>query len=144
MQLRIIPLHVVEEKVYTQLFPPDGDYVTWIRANNPDCPEFEVCNVRLRLFHSEEDEFPHRTLGIPERYESLIRDHLRDQEGFGDYFSVYLEIDIELLLLYTLKSISIVRGPKGKRAAIHFTTTLDGNTLIKDWIEAGMPEPWCK
>ncbi|MDE0084867.1 MAG: hypothetical protein OXU23_04080 [Candidatus Poribacteria bacterium] len=35
MELRIIPINVVEEKVHAQLFPPDGDYVTWIRANNP-------------------------------------------------------------------------------------------------------------
>ena len=143
MQLRIIPLNVVIEKVYTQLFPPDGDYVTWIRANNPDFPEFEACDVKLHLFHSQEDEFPHRSLTVPETYELLIREHLRSNEGFGDYNTVYLEADIDLLLLYTLKTVSIVRSPKGKRnPSIHFRTQLDKNTLIKDWIDAGMPEPW--
>ena len=73
MQLRIIPLNAVPEKVFRQLFPPDGDYVTWISANNPDYPEFEACNVKLHLFHSEEDEWPSRSLIPSKTDESLIR-----------------------------------------------------------------------
>ena len=143
MQLRIIAINVVEEKVYAQLFPPDGDYVTWIRANNPDYPEFEACNVKLHLFHLEKDEFPHRAFIFPKAYESLIREHLIGKDGFGDYSTVYLEVDMELLLRYALKKVSIVREPKGQgNPTIHFNTKLDDDTLIKDWIEAGMPEPW--
>ena len=143
MQLRIVPLNVVEEEVHAQLFPPDGDYVTWIRANNPDCPEFETSNVKLHLFHLEEDEFPYRAFIFPKTYESLIREHLRDNDGFGDYSTIYLEVDMELLFQYTLKEVSIVRPPKGQQnPSIHFRTKLDDKTFIKDWIEAGMPEPW--
>ena len=143
MQLRIIPLNAVPEKVFRQLFPPDGDYVTWIYANNPDYPEFEACNVKLHLFYSEEDEYPYRSFIVRERYESIIRDHIRSKDGFGDYDTVYLEVDMELLLLYTRKSVSVVREPKGQgNPTIHFRAKLDSDTLIKDWIEAGMPEPW--
>ncbi len=143
MQLRIIPLNAVSEKVFRQLFPPDGDYVTWIHTNNPDYPEFEACNVFFHLFHSEEDEYPYRSFIVPKRYESIIRDHVRSKDGFGNYDTVYLEVDMELLLLYTLKSVSIVRVPKGQgNPTIHFRTKLDSDTLIKDWIKAGMPEPW--
>ena len=85
MQLRIIPINVVEEKVHRQLFPPDGDYVTWIQANNPECPKFEACNVKLHLFHLEEDEFPERSLIPSETDESIIRDHLRNKDGFRVY-----------------------------------------------------------
>ena len=143
MQLRIIPLNVVKEEVHAQLFPPDGDYVTWIRANNPDYPEFEASNVKLHLFHLEEDEFPHRAFIFPKTYELLIREHLRDNDGFGDYSTIYLEVDMELLLLYTQKKVSIVREPKGlEKPTIHFSTKLDDDAFIKDWIKAGMPEPW--
>ena len=103
MQLRIISFNVVEVKVNRQLFPPDGDYVTWIRANNPDYPEFYAYNVKFHLFHSEEDEWLYRSLSPSETDESLIREHLRGKDGFGDYSTVYLEVDMELLLLYTLK-----------------------------------------
>ena len=143
MQLRIIPLNVVEEEVHAQLFPPDGDYVTWIRANNPDYPEFEASNVQLHLFHSQEDEFPHRSLIVPETYELLIREHIGNTDGFGDYDTVYLEVEIDLLLQYTLKSVAIVRPPKGQgNPSIHFETELDEDALIDGWINAGMPEPW--
>ena len=143
MQLKIIPLNVVEENVYTQLFPPDGDYVTWIRANNPDYPEFEASNVKVHLYHLKEDEWPHLFLTVPKTYESLIREHLRSKDGFGDYNTVYLEVDIELLHLYILKKTSIVRGPRSQgQSTIHIQTKLDDDTLIKDWVEVGMPEPW--
>ena len=143
MQLRIIPLNVVKEKVYTQLFPPDGDYVTWIRANNPDYPEFEACNVKLHLFHSDENEFLSRSVIISEMHESIIREHFRGKDGFGDYSIVYLEVNMELLLLYAVKEVSIVREPRGQsNPAIHFSTELDEDPFIKDWIDAGMPEPW--
>ena len=143
MQLRIVPLNVVEEEVHAQLFPPDGDYVTWICANNPDYPEFEASNVKLHLFHLEEDEFRYRGLIFPKTYEPLIREHLRGKDGFGDYSTMYLEVDMEVLLRYTLKRTSIVREPKGeKKPTIHFRAELDGDTLIEGWIEAGMPEPW--
>ena len=145
MQLRVIPINVTEEKVYTQLFPPNGDYVAWIRANNPDCPEFEESNVALHLFHSDEKEWPSRSLITSKTDESLIRDHLRNKDGFGDYSTVYIEVDIELLLLYAVKEVSIVRPSRGQgNPTIHFSTELDDDPFIKDWIEAGMPEPWCK
>ena len=144
MQLRIIPLNVVEEKVHAQLFPEDGNYVTWIRANNPDYPEFEAGDVKLHLFYLEEDEWPERSLIVPKSYESQIREKLRNNDGFGDYNSVYVEIDIGLLLPYTEKRVSIVRQPRGQgHPTIHLAAELDGDTLIKGWIEAGMPEPWC-
>lgn len=144
MQLRIIPLNVVQEQVFRQLFPPDGDYVTWISDNNPDYPKFEAYNVAFHLFHSDvTDEYPARSLIVPERYKSIIREHLRGTDGFSDYSTVYLEVDMELLLLYTEKKVTIVRGPKSQgNPTIHFRTKLDGDRLIKDWIEAGMPEPW--
>ena len=142
MQLSIIPLNVVEEKVHRQLFPPDGDYVTWIRANNPDYPEFEASNVELYFFHLEEDVLS-KMLTIPETYYLLIREHLKHNDGFGDYDTVFLEVDMELLLQYTTKEVSIVRLQKGRRnPRILLHTWLDNDTLIKDWIEAGMPEPW--
>ena len=69
----------------------------------------------------------------------------RGKDGFGDYSTVYLEVDIELLLLYTLKNVAIVRAPRGQEnPSIHFSTELDGDALIEGWIEAGMPDPWCK
>ena len=143
MQFRIIPLNVVEIKVNRQLFPPDGNYVTWIRDNNPDCPEFDASCVRLHLFHSEKDEFPCRTLILSTTDESLIREHLRSKDGFDNYSTVYLEVDFELLLRYTLKKITIVRGPKSAgKLRIHISTELDEDSLIKDWIKAGMPDPW--
>ena len=143
MDLRIIPINVTEEKVVCTLFPPDGDHVTWIRANNPDYPEFEASDVIFHLFHSREDEWPHRSLTVPETYESLIREKLRNTDGFGDYSTVYLEVDIELLLLYALKKVSIVREPKGQgKPTIHFRTRLDNDAFIEGWIKAGMPEPW--
>lgn len=143
MQLRIIPLNVVEIKVNRQLFPPDGDYVTWIRDNNPDCPEFDASCVRLRLFHSEKDEWLYRSLSPSEKDELLIREHLRSKDGFGDYSTVYLEVDMELLLLYAVKEVSIVREPRGQsNPTIHFSIVLDEDPFIKDWIKAGMPEPW--
>lgn len=143
MELRIIPLNVVEEKVYTQLFPPDGDHVTWIRANNPDYPEFDESRVKLHLFHLRKDEYPHRSLTIPKTYASLIREHIRSKDGFGDYDTVYVEIDMELLLLYIIKKVIIVRGSKGQgKPTIHVWARLDGTPLIEDWIKAGMPEPW--
>lgn len=145
MDLRIIPLNVVEEEVHAQLFPPDGDYVTWIRANKPDFPEFDASRVRLHLYHLEEDEWPHRSLVVPKTYESLLREYLKGQDGFGDYSTIYLEVDFELLLLYTVKEVSIVRGPKSLgKPSIHLWTKLDDAPLIKDWIETGMPEPWGK
>ena len=143
MLLRIIPINVTAEKVHKQLFPPDGDHVTWIRANNPDYPEFEACNVKLHLFHLEEDEWLYRSLTVNEPYKSPIREHLIGQNGFGDYDTVYIEVDMELLLLYTLKTVSIVRLPKGHgNPTIHLWVKLGDDTLIKDWIGAGMPEPW--
>ena len=103
MQLRIIPLNVMREQVFRQLFPPNGDYVTWINDNNPDLPKFRAHNVVFHLFHSDEtDEYPARSLIIPETYESIIRGHLRGKDGFADYSTVYLEVDMELLL-YTQK-----------------------------------------
>ncbi|MCY4570165.1 MAG: hypothetical protein OXD49_17905 [Candidatus Poribacteria bacterium] len=126
-----------------QLFPPDGDYVTWIRDNNSDCPEFDASCVKLHLFHREKDDFPYRSLIPSKTDESLIREHLRSKDGFDNYSTVYLEVDFELLLRYTLKKVDIVRGPKGQgNPTIHFRTDLDSYPLIKDWIEAGMPEPW--
>ena len=142
MQLRIIPLNVVEEEVHAQLFPPDGDYVPWIRANNPDYPEFDVGNVELYLFHLEEDVIS-KMLTVPKTYDPLIREHLRRSDGFGDYDTVFLEVDMELLLQYTTKEVSIVRLPKGQgnlRILLHIW--LDDDLLIEDWIEASMPEPW--
>ena len=143
MDLRIILLNVVEEKVYRQLFPPDGDCVTWIRANNPNYPEFDESRVKLHLFHLRKDEYPHRSLSPSEKDESLIREHLRSKDGFGDYSTVYLEVDMELLLPYTLKKVSIVREPRSQgKPTIHFWTRLDGDAFIENWIKAGMPEPW--
>lgn len=145
MDLIIIPLNVVEIKVNKQLFPPDGDYVTWIRDNNPDCPEFDASHVELHLYHLEEDGWPHRSVIVREPYKSLLRAHLRSNDGFDNYSTVFLEVDFELLLLYTLKEVSIVRGPKSQgKLRIHLWTKLDDDPLIKDWIEAGMPEPWVK
>lgn len=142
MHLRIIPLNVIEEEVHAQLFPPDGDYVTWIRANNPDYPEFDVRNVELYLFHLEEDVIS-KMLTIPKTCDPLIREHLRRSDGFGYYDTVFLEIDMELLCQYTTKRVSIVRLPKGQgNLRILLRTWLDGDTLIEDWIKAGMPEPW--
>ena len=143
MQLRIIPLNVVEVKVNRQLFPPDGDYVKWIRDNNPDCPEFDASRVRFHFFHSDEDESLELSLIVSEPYKSLLREHLRSQDGFDNYSTVFLEVDFELLLRYTRKEVGIVRGPKSQgELRIHLSTQLDEDTLIKDWIEAGMPEPW--
>ena len=118
MHLKIIPLNVVEEEVYPQLFPPDGDYVAWIRDNNPDYPEFEASNVKLFLLHLKElplkeNETLPGSLFLPERYESLIQEHVRKTDSFGGYDIVCLEVDMELILLYTLKKVSIERKPKG-------------------------------
>ena len=56
---------------------------------------------------------------------------------------MYVEIDIKLLLLYIQKKVSIVREPRGHgNPSIHLRVELDGDTLIKDWVETGMPEPW--
>ena len=143
MNLRIIPLNVVEVKVNRQLFPPDGDYVTWIRDNNPDCPEFDASRVRLHLYHLSEDEWLDLSLIVSEPYESLLREHLRSKDGFDNYSTVCLEVDFELLLRYTLKEVDIVRGPKSQgKLRVHLSTKLDEDTLIEDWIKAGMPEPW--
>ena len=148
MNLKIIPLNVVEEKVYPQLFPPDGDYVAWIRDNNPDYPEFEARNVKLFLFHSKElplkeNETLRGSLFVPERYESLIREHIRKRDGFGGYDIVCLEVDMELILLYTRKKVTIERKSKGHgKPTIYFHINLDDYRFIKDWVEAGMPEPW--
>lgn len=148
MHLKIIPLNVVEEKVYPQLFPPDGDYVTWIRDNNPDYPEFEAINVKLFFLHMKElhlkdNETLPGALFVPKRYESLIREHIRRSDGFEGYDIVCLEVDMELILLYTVKKVAIERKPRGQgKPTIYFHISLDDDTFIKDWIEAGMPEPW--
>lgn len=143
MNLKIIPLNVVEEKVYPQLFPPDGDYVAWIRDNNPDYPEFEAGNVKLFFLPLKENETLPGALFVPERYESLIREHIRRSDGFGGYDIVCLEVDMELILLYTRKKVAIERKSKGQgKPTIYFHINLDDYRLIKDWIEAGMPEPW--
>ena len=82
-------------------------------------------------------------LTIPETYDPLIREHLRHSDGFGDYDTVFLEVDMELICQYITKEVSIERLPKGQgnlRILLH--TWLDDDTLIEDWIEVGMPEPW--
>ena len=144
MQLRLLPINIEKEKIYEQLFPPDGNYITWIRNNNPNFPKFEKCNVRLDLFYDDENEFPSRTLIIPKMYELQIHNYLIDKEGFGDYQTIYLEVDIKLLLLYTSKKVSIIRDTKGeKNPTIVLHISLDTNDRIfEDWIKSGMPEPW--
>ena len=148
MDLKIIPLNIVEEEVYPQLFPPDGDYVAWIRDNNPDYPEFEASNVKLFFLHLKELDLKENetlpgALFVPEKYESLIREHIRRRDGFEGYDIVCLEVDMELILLYTLKKVAIERKPKGQgKPTIYFHISLDDYRFIKDWIEAGMPEPW--
>ena len=93
-------------------------------------------------FSLEEMNFQPRSL-IPSKQRIANTDHPQNKVVLNK--TVYIEVDMELLLLYTLKSVAIVRGPRGQEnPTFHFSTELDDNTLIKDWIEAGMPEPWCK
>ena len=143
MQLRIIPINIDEKKVYENLFPPKGDYVEWIRSNNPGLPEFDINNVKLHLFHLEEDEFPARALIIPRSEEPIVKSNFKAKDGFGNYSTVYLEVDMDILLEHSLSEISIVRSERSsKNPSIHFSNELNQDTLIQHWIEAGMPEPW--
>ena len=144
MQLRLLPINIQREKVYKQLFPPDGNCVTWVRANHPNFPKFEERNVRLYLFYLVDNEYPDRTLIVPEMYELQIRNYLKDKDGFGDYETIYLEVDMELLLLYVSKSVSVIRDTEGQRnpAILIDIRLIDDDRIFKDWIESGMPEPW--
>lgn len=144
MDIMILPINIQEEKIHKILFPPDGSYVTWIRANNPKFPEFEKDNIRLHLFYTEDEDSLANLLTVSKIYESQIQNYLKDNEGFGDYKRIYLEVDIELLLQYISKEVSVIRDVKGKKnPTIHIWVTLiDDGRIIKDWIESGMPEPW--
>lgn len=144
MHIKILPINIEEEKIHKILFPPDGNYIRWIQTNNPNIPQFEKNNTCLQPFYRKHEDSLVTLLIVPKIYESQIQNYLKNNDGFGNYQRIYLEVDVKLLLQYTSTSVSIIRDVKGeKNPSIHiFIDLINTDEIIKDWIEAGMPEPW--